>query len=113
MSWLKNHTATVRAAVIVAIGGLGLSACATNGYVDEQIAAVNSRIDQVDTRVQGAASRAEAANTAAQAAATEARAANTAAQAAASDARTASQRIDQTNGRLDAMERAPARTPRG
>jgi chromosome segregation ATPase len=113
MSWLKNHTTTARAAVIIAMGGLALSACATNGYVDEQIAAVNSRIDQTDQRVASAASRAEAANSAAQAAATEARAANTAAQGAATEARSANQRLDQTNGRIDAMEKAPVRTPRG
>jgi hypothetical protein len=113
MSWLKNHAASARVVAAIALSGLALSACATNQYVDERIAAVNSRIDQTDARVQAAAQRAEAANSAAQAAATEARAANTAAQAAATDARTATQRVDQVGGRVDAMERGPARTPRG
>lgn len=113
MSWLKNHAASARAIAVVALGGLALSACATNQYVDEKIAMVNSRIDQTDARVQQAAQRAEAANSAAQAAANDARAANTAAQAAATDARTANQRVDQLGGRVDTMERGPARTPRG
>jgi outer membrane murein-binding lipoprotein Lpp len=113
MSWLKNHAASARAVAVVALGGLALSACATNQYVDERIAAVNSRIDQTDARVQAAAQRAEAANSAAQAAANDARAANTAAQAAATDARTANQRVDQLGGRVDTMERGPVRTPRG
>lgn len=113
MSWLKNHAASARVVAVVALSGLALSACATNQYVDERIAAVNSRIDQTDARVQAAAQRAEAANSAAQAAATDARAANSAAQAAATDARTATQRVDQVGGRVDALERGPARTPRG
>ena len=113
MSWLKNHAASARAIAVVALGGLALSACATNQYVDEKIAMVNSRIDQTDARVQQAAQRAEAANSAAQAAANDARAANTAAQAAATDARTANQRVDQLGGRVDTMERGPARTSRG
>ena len=99
MSWLKNHAASARAIAVVALGGLALSACATNQYVDEKIAMANSRIDQTDARVQQAAQRAEAANSAAQAAAT--------------DARTANQRVDQLGGRVDTMERGPARTPRG
>ena len=99
MSWLKNHAASARAIAVVALGGLALSACATNQYVDEKIAMVNSRIDQTDARVQQAAQRAEAANSAAQ--------------AAANDARTANQRVDQLGGRVDTMERGPARTPRG
>jgi len=113
MSWLKNHAASARAVAVVALGGLALSACATNQYVDEQIATVNSRIEQTDARVTAAAQRAEAANSAAQAAANDARAANTAAQAAATDARTANQRVDQLGGRVDTMERGPVRTPRG
>ncbi len=113
MSFMKKHAATARAAVVVALGGLALGACATNGYVDEQIAAVNSRIDQVDARAQAAAQRADAANTAAQSAATEARNAATAANGAATEARSATQRIDQINGRVNALESAPARTPRG
>jgi murein lipoprotein len=106
MVWLKKHAATARAVAVVTLGGLALTACATNQYVDEQIAAVNSRIDQVDARVTTATQRADQANQAAQSA-------NSAAQAAATDARTANQRIDQINGRVNTLEQAPARTPRG
>jgi Alanine-zipper, major outer membrane lipoprotein len=113
MSFLKKHAATARVATIIALGAVSLTACATNGYVDEKFAAVNSRIDQVDARVTAASQRAEAANSAAAAAASSASAANTAAQAAATDARSANQRLDQLGGRVDAMEKAPAKKPRG
>lgn len=106
MRLIDYRGAAVKTAVVV-LGGLSLSACATRGYVDEQIAAVNSRMDahetrigQVEGRVQDAISRADAAQAAANAAGTE--------------ARTGSQRIDQLNGRFDSMEaQARARTPRG
>ncbi len=115
MSFLKKHAATARVAAVIILGGLSATACATNGYVDEQIAATNSRIDALDARVQTAAQRAEAGNTAAAAASSQAAAANAAAQAAATDARTANQRLDQVGGRLDTLEKpkTPARTPRG
>ena len=106
MPWLKKHAASARVVAVILVGGLGLSACATQGYVDQQIAGVNSRIDQLDARVQTAAQRADAANAAAQSA-------NQAAQAAATDARTANQRLDQLGGRVDTLEKAPVRTPRG
>jgi hypothetical protein len=51
MSWLNNHTGSARAIAVVALGGLGLSACATSQCVDERIAMMNSRIDQTDARV--------------------------------------------------------------
>ena len=115
MPWLKNHAASARVVAVIMLGGLGLSACASTSYVDEKIAGVNSRIDQLDARVQTAAQRADAANSAAQAAASSAQAANAAAQAAATDARSANQRLDQLGGRVDALEKpAPkGRTPRG
>lgn len=106
MSWLKKHVASARVVALIGVSGLALSACASTKYVDEQIATVNTRIDALDARVQSASQRADAANA-------EARAANQAAQAAATDARTANQRIDQVSGRVDALERAPVRTPRG
>jgi len=115
MPWLKKHAASARVVAVIILGGLGLSACASTQYVDEKIAAVNTRIDQLDGRVQTAAQRAEAANASAQAAASSAQAANTAAQGAATEARTANQRLDQLGGRVDALEKpAPkGRTPRG
>lgn len=76
----------------VAAGGLSLSACATTDYVDEQIAAVNTRIDGVDAKASQAATAAAAAQAQAQAAAT--------------DAQNANRRIDQLTGRVDRIEQA-------
>lgn len=92
------RTASVRLALLLAVGGLSLSACATREYVDEQIAGVNSRIDAVDARAQDAGRRADAAAAAAQQAGT--------------DAQSANQRIDQLTGRVDQLEQARMRTPR-
>ena len=89
MSWLKKHAGSARALAAVAVGGLVMTGCATNGYVDEQIAAVNSRIDATDARVTAATQRADAAQ------------------------QTANQRLDQMGGRVDALERPPTRRPRG
>jgi outer membrane murein-binding lipoprotein Lpp len=72
------------------VGGLSLSACATQDYVDKQIATVNSRVDSVDAKASDAIQRADAANAAAQ--------------AAAGDARTANQRLDQLTPRVDSLE---------
>ena len=58
MSWLKNHAASARVVAVIILGGLGLSACATREYVDQQIASVNTRIDQVGSQAQAAQSRA-------------------------------------------------------
>ena len=74
----------------VVLGGLSLSACATTDYVDEQIAAVNQRIDGVDARLQQTTTTANSA--AAQA------------QAAATDAQNANRRRDQLTGRDDRLE---------
>jgi len=83
----RKSLATV--AVVVA-GGLSLSACATTDYVDEQIAAVNQRIDGVDARLQQTTTTANSA--AAQA------------QAAATDAQNANRRLDQLTARVDRVE---------
>ena len=110
MSFLKNSAATARVAVVIALGAVSVTACATNQYVDEKFAATNSRIDQLDARVTSASQSAASATTAA---ASSASAANTTAQSAATDARTANQRLDQLTGRVDALEKAPAKKPRG
>ena len=110
MSWLKKHAASARVIAVIALGGLAVTGCATNGYVDEQIAAVNSRIDATDARVTTATQKADAAQATANSAASSA---NSAAQAAATDARTANQRLDQLGGRVDALEKPPTRKPRG
>jgi len=92
------RTSAVAAAVV--LGGLSLSACATRGYVDEQIATVNTHLTAVDAKATDALVRADAANAAAQAAAT--------------DARNANQRLDQLTPRVDTLEQSAttARRPR-
>lgn len=96
----KTPAAGLKVAAVLVLGGLGLSACATRGYVDEQIAAVNSRVTAVESKADAALQRADAANAAAQ--------------AAAADARNANQRLDALTPRVDGLEQqATQRTPRG
>ncbi len=56
------------AAVAVVAGGLALSGCATEKYVDDHIAAVNSRIDGVDSKVTALSGRVDEVDKSAQAA---------------------------------------------
>ncbi|MGH6909127.1 MAG: Lpp/OprI family alanine-zipper lipoprotein [Phenylobacterium sp.] len=106
MTWLKNRSVNVGLASALILTGLSLSGCATEKYVDEHVAVLNTRIDSVDAKAQDAIQRADAANSAAQAAAA-------AAQAAAADARTANQRLDQLSPRVDTLEQQRvAKTPR-
>lgn len=75
---------------LLLIGPIGLGGCATKGFVREQIATVNTRIDGMDGRlrtVEGTSGEAL-----------------TQAQAAAGQAQQNGQRIDQINGRVDGME---------
>lgn len=97
-----NHLAKVPIAAALVLGALSLSACATRGYVDEQIATLSTRVDAVDAKAQDAIQRADAAASAAQAAAT-------AAQAAAADAQSANQRLDQLTPRVDTLEQSQVR----
>lgn len=100
MRRFQRPSGPLLAAAALVLGGLSLSGCATRGYVDEQIAAVNNRIAGVEARVQEVGQRADAANAAAQ--------------AAAGDARNANQRLDQITTRVDTMEQQAAtrRRPR-
>ena len=91
-----NHRAVGLRAAVLAVAGLSLGACATQGYVDQQVAGVNSRVDAVEARVQDAAMRADAAGRLAQ--------------QAAADAQAANQRIDQMSA--GGMRPMAPRTPR-
>lgn len=90
------------AVAMILIGSTGLGGCATKGFVREQIATVNSRIDGIDGRlrtVEGTSGQAL-----------------TQAQAAAGQAQQNGQRIDQLNGRVDGLEQQlqqRQRKPRG
>ena len=81
---MRSFTRTSLAAIAVLTGSVALGGCATKGYVNDQIATVNQRIDGLDGRlrtVEGTSGQALAA-----------------AQAAAGQAQQNGQRIDQLNG---------------
>ena len=85
----NRHLANARLLGVALVAAVGLSACAT---YDDDFARVNLRLDQLDTQVQGAAQSAESANQAAQ---------------------QANRRLDSLEGRVQQLETAPRRTPRG
>jgi outer membrane murein-binding lipoprotein Lpp len=76
--------------VLTIAGGLSLSACATEDYVDKHIAIVNDRVTALEARVQQV---------------------DTTAQAAAASAQSANQRIDQLTARVDGIEQRLASKP--
>lgn len=89
MTLSKHHRVMARTLGLAIVTTLSMTACAT---YDDEFAAVNSRLDQIDTRVQSAAQSAESANQSAQ---------------------RANQRLDQLEGRVQQLETAPGRRPRG
>jgi outer membrane murein-binding lipoprotein Lpp len=90
---------SIPTAGLVIIGGLSLSACATEAYVDKHIATVNDRISALEGRV----------NTVDQTA----QQANATAQSAAAAAQQANQRLDQLTARVDGIEQQlAAKRPR-
>jgi murein lipoprotein len=91
-----QHLTTARLLGVALVAALGLAGCKT---YDEEFAKVNSRLDQLDTKVQGAAQSAESANQAAQ--------------QANQSAQQANQRLDALEGRVQKLETAPRRKPRG
>ena len=97
MRVLNNSSAKLGMVAVIALGGLSLSACATN--YDEEFAAINSRISAVDAKATDALQRADAANAAAA--------------AAAADARNANTRLDALTSRVDVIEQQGiSRVPR-
>ncbi len=85
----KQHLVMARPLVVAIVATLGLAACAT---YDDEFAGINSRLDQLDTKVQSAAQSAESAN---------------------QSATQANQRLDALEGRVQQLETAPGRKPRG
>jgi murein lipoprotein len=85
---MTKQLLTTRKLGVVIVAALSLGACATR----EDIAGINSRLDQIDARVQSAAQSAESANQSAQ---------------------RANQRLDQMEGRIQQLETQPARRARG
>jgi outer membrane murein-binding lipoprotein Lpp len=84
----------------VVLGGLSLSACATQQYVDQRIAEVNTHLSAVDAKATAADQKADAAMSAAQAA-----------QASATQA---NQRIDALTTQVNSIQQTQTtRAPRG
>ena len=103
---IKRSLVRLPVAAVLVFGGLGLSACATQEYVDHRIAEVNEHIGVVEGKANHADQDADAAMSAAQAA-----------QASATQA---GQKVDQLSTRVDGLqqheqreEAPPPRTPRG
>ena len=87
---MRSNLPRYTALAMIAIGGASLGGCASKGFVREQIATVNTRIDGLDGRlrtVEGTSGQALAQ-----------------AQAASAQAQQNSQRIDQINGRVDGLD---------
>ncbi|KMS55216.1 hypothetical protein V474_19460 [Novosphingobium barchaimii LL02] len=85
-------------AALILVGSVGLGGCATKGFVREEIATVNQRIDGLDTRLQttdGTAKQALAE-----------------AQAASGQSQQNGQRLDQLNSRVDGVEQRMAESQR-
>lgn len=86
-----SHSLTkIAPAIAILAGSMGLGGCATKGFVREEIATVNQRIDGLDARLQttdGTAKQALAEG-----------------QAASGLAQQNGQRIDQINARVDGVE---------
>jgi murein lipoprotein len=86
---IKQHLTAARTLGVVIFATMGLGACAT---YDDDFAAINSRLDQLDSRVASAAQSADSAN---------------------QNAQRANQRLDQMEGRIQQLESGPARRARG
>jgi murein lipoprotein len=99
---MRTNFSRYSAVAMILVGATALGGCATKGFVREQIATVNTRIDGMDGRlrtVEGTSGEAL-----------------TQAQAAAGQAQQNGQRIDQINGRVDGLEQQMQqrqRKPRG
>lgn len=75
---------------VVLAGALGLGGCATKGFVRDQVAAVNQRVDALDAKLQATDGTAKQALTEAQ--------------AASGQAQNNGQRLDQLTSRVDGVE---------
>jgi outer membrane murein-binding lipoprotein Lpp len=93
----KNRFSLLPVAAALVFGGIGLSGCATQQYVDEKIAEVNTHLSAVDAKATDASQKADAANSAAA--------------AAMASAQQANQRLDQLTPRVDNIEQRLAAKP--
>jgi outer membrane murein-binding lipoprotein Lpp len=91
MASLKQSIAM---AGLTILGGLSVSGCATEKYVDEHIAVVSQRVDALEAKVAQVDQAAQAANQAAQ--------------AAGASAQNANQKVDALSARVDTIEQTLA-----
>ncbi|MCW6533060.1 MULTISPECIES: hypothetical protein [Sphingomonas] len=77
-------------AVVIMVGALGLGGCATKGYVRDQIAPLNQRMDALEAKLHDTDATAKQALSEAQ--------------AAGQAAQNNGQRLDQLNARVDGIE---------
>jgi outer membrane murein-binding lipoprotein Lpp len=94
---MSPYVAKITPVALVLAGSLGLGGCATKGFVREQIAVVNHRVDALEAKLADTDGTAKSALSAAQAAQSQA-------QAASGQAQNNGQRIDQLNARVDGIE---------
>lgn len=94
---MSPFVAKIAPVALILVSGLGVSGCATKGYVREQVAIVSHRVDAIEAKLQETDGTAKSALSQAQAAQAQA-------QAAAGQAQNNGQRIDQLNGRVDGIE---------
>ena len=85
----KQHLTMARTLGVALVAALGLAGCAS---YDDEFRTTTRRLDQLDRKVRGAAQSAESANQSAQ---------------------QANQRLDALEGRVQQLETAPPRKPRG
>jgi hypothetical protein len=97
----SNLGGRLKVAAVIALAGASLAACATKGYVREQVAALSSRVDAGEAKTQAGLQQEDAA---AQSAANAAQSATSAAENASASARNANQGVDQLSARMDGLE---------
>ena len=88
--YMRPNIAKTSTLAMILVGSVSLGGCATKGYVNQQIATVNARIDGIDGHLRTVDA------TAGQALAQ--------AQAAAGQAQQNGQKIDQVNARVDGLD---------
>ena len=57
---MRTHKTAILLAAAMSLGGLTLSACATEDYVDEHVAAVNTRVDATNAQLSSVSSHVDA-----------------------------------------------------
>ena len=109
---IKSGFGKLSVAAMLALGGFSLSACATQEYVDQRIAEVNTHISAVEGKATDAGARADAANNKADAAMAKADQAMSADQAAQAAAAETGQKVDALSSQVNTLQEMH-KAPRG